>query len=234
MKFQSFFDRLVVGAETPTSFVPAGTLTAEEAFYVYSQGYIARLTEALGETYESIWRFLGDENFFDLCETYIQQNPSKFYNLSAYGENFPEFVASDNFPFLQDLARFNWLHQSLFHQKTETGMTGEQLQAVLQESSRLSFVSSFCFFKTEWNVFEIWQALKNEQEPLPEKISQTLCLYKQDDQVYVQVFRGEAHAPLLALQQNQKLSEAFSQSDTVVVTELFAFFSDTQIIKQLF
>ena len=40
-----------------------GKLTPAEAVGVYRNGYPARLSEALGETFEACWRMLGDMNF---------------------------------------------------------------------------------------------------------------------------------------------------------------------------
>ena len=45
---------------------PAGRLkTAASALEVYRRAYVARLTEALGDTYEAVWSVLGDDVFFD-------------------------------------------------------------------------------------------------------------------------------------------------------------------------
>ena len=71
-----------------------GKLTAAEAVEVYRGGYPARLTEALGETYEICWRVLGDEAFFAAAHDYIARAPSRTHNLSDYGADFPEFLES--------------------------------------------------------------------------------------------------------------------------------------------
>ena len=74
-----------------------GKLSAAEAVDVYRGGYPARLTDALGETYETCWRVLGDEGFFAAAQTYISRHPSRSHNLSDYGEAFPEFLESLRF-----------------------------------------------------------------------------------------------------------------------------------------
>ena len=77
--------------------IPGGKYTkSTEPIHLHRQGYIARLTEALGETFESIWWFLGDEEFFTICGEYISQHQSSVANLSNYGDHFIEFLKKHN------------------------------------------------------------------------------------------------------------------------------------------
>src|SRR4051812_47348056 len=88
-----------------------GKLTPAEAVGVYRDGYPARMTEALGETFEACWRVLGDEDFLEACRIYSRAAPSVSHNLSDYGGSFPEFL-DDRFkkqaPFIKDLAVLEW------------------------------------------------------------------------------------------------------------------------------
>lgn len=99
--------------------VPGGTLDADAALGVYRGGYVARLTEQLGETFATVWRVLGDEDFFAACAGYIAGHPSSSYNLSDYGRGFADFLASSplgqGLAFLPELARFELEFHDLFH-----------------------------------------------------------------------------------------------------------------------
>ena len=55
---------------------PGGTLNVEQAMSVYRNDYYARLSEALGEHYESIWFVVGDDEFSRLTRSYIDLYPS--------------------------------------------------------------------------------------------------------------------------------------------------------------
>ncbi len=96
----------------------AGQLTAKEALRVYTQDYVIRMTEVLGEHYSACWKVLGDDEFLLTCEEYIKEYPSSFKSLSHYGEYFPEYLQrkyEDDFSFIKDLAQFEFEFQKLFH-----------------------------------------------------------------------------------------------------------------------
>ncbi len=101
------------------AFHPGGTLTADHALEVYSRGHVARLTEALGETFEAVWWVAGDEAFFRLAKNFILAHPSTFYNLSSYGRTFSDYLKKEtpfpNLPFLPHLARYEWTFKEMFH-----------------------------------------------------------------------------------------------------------------------
>src|SRR5688572_29447575 len=59
--------------------IPGGSLDVKGALGVYQNGYPARLTEQLGETFEAVWWVLGDEDFLTVCRTYIAENGSQSY-----------------------------------------------------------------------------------------------------------------------------------------------------------
>src|SRR6476619_4133535 len=94
LKYQQFYNYIAGHSEVPMGYIPGGHLSEKEAFEVYALGYKARLTESLGETYESIWKFAGDQIFFEVCEDYISRQSSISYNLNDYGFTFPDFLKS--------------------------------------------------------------------------------------------------------------------------------------------
>lgn len=98
---------------------PGGTLTHENAINVYRGDYYARLTEAIGESFESVWFVLGDEDFLSLAREYVEKNPSDVRDLGSYAKSFPEFIRNTthigDFPFLGDLAEFEQHFWQLFH-----------------------------------------------------------------------------------------------------------------------
>ncbi|MDO8494631.1 MAG: DNA-binding domain-containing protein [Deltaproteobacteria bacterium] len=122
--FQKRFVRSVLRSKSDPALAktirPGGTLPGPAAVLkVHREGYFARLTEQLGETYEAVWSVLGDQKFFQLCREYIRKHPSIFYNLSDYGAEFPLFLEKQKeakkFPFLPDLALFEWGFKEVFH-----------------------------------------------------------------------------------------------------------------------
>lgn len=73
-----------------------GSLNSENALDVYSQDYQARMRDALSQNYEATWLFMGDEEFFECADKYIQSYPSHLLNLTNYGEEFPEMLEENS------------------------------------------------------------------------------------------------------------------------------------------
>jgi hypothetical protein len=148
---------------------PSGRLSSVGALRVYGRSAEGGLFEALGETYEACWRVLGDEDFLTLCRDYISKHPSSLRNLKDYGESFPGFLSeshhSQDFPFLEDLARFEWTFKNLFHLKREPAICPTGFQ-ILEENSNVnfSFIGAHSLFSSSYSIFEIWKLRNQEPE----------------------------------------------------------------------
>jgi len=123
----------------------ARSLSSEEALLVYYQDYQARMLEALGKNYEATWVMLGDEEFFQLANDFIEKFPSKHFSLNQFGENFPEFLAincddSDIF-LMSDYERNFW---KLFHQDANEKkiLKQEDIEKGLFDLSQIYFFES--------------------------------------------------------------------------------------------
>jgi len=157
-----------------SDFVPAGKLNLTEAFEVYREGYSARAVEALGEIYEVLWRFLGDDDFFELIEAYIEIQPSNFQNLSHWGQGLPEFLQSQEAdPILCELSRFCWLQHQMFHSASES--------IAIAEIPGLQFERRFEIFNSPYRILELWNAVLNNTDFAEdiEQPTQTLVFLKE-------------------------------------------------------
>ena len=183
---------------TENELIPGGSLNESSAIKVYSEAYIARLTESLGETYECCWWALGDDEFFTLCEKYIRQYSSTFYNLSDYGQEFSSFLEGydDEMPYLAELARFEWKFKDFFHKKQEQGLSKLDLENV--EKKRFKFVSSLETFYSPYRVASIFQARQEGKNDIDFNIEEPewSVLYKKNNYVYI-YDPGEAAYELL-------------------------------------
>jgi hypothetical protein len=140
-----------------TDLVPAGTLSLNEAFEVYREGHSARAVEALGEIYETLWMFLGDEDFFEIVEQYIETYPSKFQNLSHWGKDFPKFLEeSEADTVIVELARFCWIQNEVFHSASK--------EFDIQEVPNLKFQAQFRILKSPVNLLPLWNAIRNDED----------------------------------------------------------------------
>lgn len=190
--FLSSVDKAAINSDLRDSIIPIGKLSQQKVIEIYKSDYLARLTEALGETYETVWFVVGDEEFFELCKTYIKNNPSPFRDLGQYGDGFPEFIKSNklsqDFPFLIELANFERAFWKLFH-KASLPFDKAVWNLVNENNlNQLLFSPSgeVVFFKSDWKIFSLFKA-RNEDSSIycsddwnsPEQF----VLYKKADHV---------------------------------------------------
>jgi hypothetical protein len=61
-------------------------------FGVYRNAYVARLAEILGEDYEQVHAYLGDQGFARLVKSYIAANPSDQRSARWFGRHLPAYI----------------------------------------------------------------------------------------------------------------------------------------------
>lgn len=86
-------------------------LTPTESLLIYRNDYQNRLVSILKDHYPITHRFLGEDLFTNLAESYLALQPPKTWNLSDFGDQFPEHLISSlnslltsDIPFIKDLA----------------------------------------------------------------------------------------------------------------------------------
>jgi hypothetical protein len=221
-----------------------GTLTAAEAVDVYRGGYPARLTEALGETFEGCWRVLGDEDFFAAAKDFIARTPSLTHNLSDYGAGFPEFLESrpdaEHAPFIGDLARFEWAFKDLFHAKPHAVLDASVLAAKAREDAVFRFGGAARLLALRHRVYAIWRRDRADDTPIEPSEwtgSERLILYKKEgNPIFTRELTSAEHAALTALAAGRPLAEALASAeglDAAGARELFAFISESGIVAEV-
>lgn len=225
-----------------------GTLTPEEAVDVYRKGYPARLTEALGETFEACWRVLGDEDFFAAAAAYIARTPSTSCNLSDYGASFPDFLEggaaahlkNSDAPFIGDLARFEWTFKELFHAKPHEGLSAAILAAKARPETVLRFGGAVRLLSLKHRVHRIWSRDRSDASPLtpPDWTgAETLILYKDEgNPVFVYELTAPEFQALTALAAGRPLQDALAAAeglDAEGAKKLFAFVAEAGIVTEV-
>ncbi|MGE3975904.1 MAG: putative DNA-binding domain-containing protein [Bdellovibrionales bacterium] len=189
----TFYSFLRGQAMETSSLVPMRLVDIDNCLEIYRRGYIARLTESLGETFEATWWVLGDEDFFRLCHEFIRSFESNSYDLSDYGIEFPKFIASleqaSEAPFIGDLARFEWAFKEVFHQSNIL-IDSQHLRNEIAQNSDAQFQlsTSARLFESEHSIYEIWKLRREKIEDLTEisfSKSEKIVIYKKQSQVFV-------------------------------------------------
>ncbi len=254
-QFQHLFSQASLRSEeTPADaellgeIIPGGSLSSDASLEVYRTGHIVRLTEAMGETFEAVWWVAGDEHYFELAKEFLLKHSSSSYNLSDFGESFPDFLDErqpfSDLPFLADLARFEWLFKEVFHLPPHIGLTPEDFQRhPLSGNLRLTFGASIRLFRSPYSIYEVWKLRGTTQESLQENMwnkPQWLLCYKHQQQVYIKHVREPEYLLLHHLNSGASIEESldrtvqeFSKITATTVSDLFGLIKLTDIVTAL-
>ncbi len=170
-----------------------GKLNVDEVISIYRQDYVARLSEALGEFFESVWFVLGDDDFFKLAKEYVESNPSSVQDLANYGRHFPEYLKKTSyqreFPFLFELASLEQSYWDFFHKKgTPYQDPWDSLNPEQFGDLKLKFPQDCRTFSSEYSLASLFMARKNklnssDNENFNWSLPEHAFLYKSSDQV---------------------------------------------------
>ncbi|HWU43827.1 MAG TPA: DNA-binding domain-containing protein [Bdellovibrio sp.] len=233
---QSMFKKSVLAVEAEAEhtwmqqFKPAGQLSLKEAFEVYHNGYLVRLTEALGETFEAVHWVLGDHLFQDVCHRYIESQPSVSYNLSDYGFSFPDFLKADastrGILFLYDLARFEWLFKEIYHAPTPDPLPVERIQELLHsEDFKVSFIEAMNLFESPYAVYDIWNNRKEASyqfEDINWEHPENLLIYKKEAKIFVRRIDAVELHVLEELQDGTPVTAALADYSSLLTPDKIA------------
>lgn len=220
-----------------------GRLSPAAAVGVYRRAYPARLTEALGETYERVWRVLGDDDFFATCAAFVAASRSTSYNLSDYGREFPAFLEKrpelGHAPFLGDLARLEWTFKELFHAKSPAGLPPEELARVATPNARFVFGGATALLALGHRVHAVWtRDLEDDAalEPDQWRGREDLFLYNKDGRIYSRVLTPPEAAALGALRDGKTLEAALAGAeglDSDAVSALFRDLAQAHVVVEV-
>lgn len=242
---QQLFTASAVG-EADSAFVGriqgGSRLTSAEAVAVYHDGYSARMSEALGETFEACWRVLGDEEFLDACKKYCRSVPSKSHNLSDYGESFPDFLLNRceaHAPFIGDLGTLEWAYKELFHAAPHTALTAEQLSVAVKENSVLVFGSAVKLLSFKHSVVKIWKRDRSDATPLSRSDwgnPEFVLLYKKgENTIFTMNLTAPEASVINSFFNGMSLENALASStlDEAAARHFFSFISQAGLIVEV-
>jgi hypothetical protein len=190
----------------------------EARLAVYAEGYLARMREALAETYEAVRHVLGETAFRELARAYAQRHPSHEYNLSLAGRHLPEFLQeaewTSRLPFLLDLARLEWLVQRAFHAFHEpardlAALADQPTEA--WERLRIVFQPSVGLIASDWPVLDLWRARTQDRATINIPLAgrpQRVLVFRRGEQVRCELLEPAQFDLLEALLAGAALGEA--------------------------
>ncbi len=145
-------------------------LPAERRLAIYYNAYRARLREALAESFDKTWSYLGDDMFAELAASYLQAHPSQSGNLRWFGARFPEHAAQElpDYPFIAELARFEWALGLAFDAVDAAAIGAADLRELAPDAwagTLFGLHPSVQLLPMQWNSVAMWQALGQQHTP---------------------------------------------------------------------
>lgn|GEM_PF-1668389 len=139
---------------------------------IYGSAYNLRLKEAITTDYDKLHGYLGDEQFDQLMDCYIEKYPSHTTNLRYFSINMSDLLQEqapfNQFPVLAELARIEFSFANSFDAENTYITTINDLAVIDPEqwaTLQFEFQKSVALLTINTNSFAIWKALANEETP---------------------------------------------------------------------
>ncbi len=152
--------------------VGTARVPTEVRLAIYGDAYRARLTEALQNNYPMLVRLLGDRQFGDLAQLYIDQHPSMHFSVRWFGHELGSVLAATDpyrgQPVLAELASWEWNMALAFDAADASPLRAATLAKHPPETwAGLSFSlqPSVRLLSLATNAPLVWRALSHEETP---------------------------------------------------------------------
>ncbi|WP_218814768.1 DNA-binding domain-containing protein [Rickettsiella endosymbiont of Dermanyssus gallinae] len=161
-----------------------------ERLAVYADGYRWRLIDALQKEYASLHHYLGDDAFTELSEVYLDEYPSRFYSISDFTKQLPQFLLQHQPQqgYLSELAQIiSALSLSLEAADAQFLDPTALAKMPLQNWPSLCFKyhPSVHYFSFQWNTFSLWKALVQKTAfPTPTSQNSYCIVWRKELQSY--------------------------------------------------
>ena len=148
------------------------TLSAKKRLDIYAYAYKERLKEAITTDYEKLHDYLGDEQFEQLLERYIEHYPSQQTNLRYYSTQMANLLRDEEpyrqHPILTEIAGIEAAFADSFDAQDSELVSIDTLTSLPPEAwETLSFTfhPSVQALTFKLNSFAVWKALANDMPP---------------------------------------------------------------------
>ncbi|WP_413295087.1 putative DNA-binding domain-containing protein [Bdellovibrio sp. HCB185ZH] len=246
---QHLFKKNVLNGEADdaslTHLRPAGNLPLELGFEIYHDIYYSKLAGALAKTYETVAWVLGPDLFHEITARFIESQPTVPFRLSEYGANFSEYLGvttrTRGIPFLQDLAKFEWLLKEVQNAATPNPVPLEDIKPFEHSNNfRISFIAAMRIFQSMYSVTALWNRRKEPRytyEEINWNQPESVLIYKKEGQLLVDSIDPTHAEIILDLQEGKNISEALSGFSEVISpadnTKLFTTLMKAGIIDDI-
>jgi hypothetical protein len=221
---QARFAAALLNPEAPA---PAGLRvragdSAARCLAVYRNNVVVSLIDALAERLPVVLRLVGEAFFRAMARDFVRGNPPETPLLAAYGDAFPDFIASfppaAGVPYLADVARVEAARTRAYHAADADPLDARAFAAVEPErlpDCRLALHPSAAVIRSYWAVASIWAAHQDGGEPeaVDPAVPEDALVVRIGDEVAVERLTGAGFATFLAaLADGARLGDAAAQA----------------------
>jgi hypothetical protein len=147
-------------------------LPALERVDIYADMYFYRLRDCLKDDFPAVCAVVGERDFHNLITDYLLAHPPSHFSLRQAGRHLPAFVRehplSASWPYLGDLARFEWSILEAFDAADAPPLELAALTAITAEQwpeLRFELTPSLQLLALSWPVRDIWQRTQCGDSP---------------------------------------------------------------------
>lgn len=168
--------------------IPKADFSPEEQIQSYINGYRYRLFDLVYDDYPALRYAMGEQDFNDLLDQYIEDTPSQHFNIARYIERFPEYVHGKAEPFFYELCILETVLSRIFDETETSVMTQEDMEGLGPEDFMITHLPPRAALKLlafSYPVNDFYNAYLNEEEPeVPQKSPSFLVVYRHEDELW--------------------------------------------------
>lgn len=151
---------------------PRGSLGARIA--IYRNTVQGSLIDVLAAAFPATQRIVGPAFFTGLAQRFVREAPPRVPQLSAYGADFPAFIANTqslhNLGYLADVARIEWARAECYFAADATALDPAALAAIppdLLETMALVLHPATRMVRSSYPILRIWQVNQPDVVDVP-------------------------------------------------------------------
>jgi hypothetical protein len=198
--------------ELPAGMIDPDGRPAPKRFSVYRNNVVTSLMEAIGETYPSTKRIIGEKNFSTLSRIFISTHPPSSPMMQAYGEEFPDFIKKfkplQHSPFLAELALVEKYWIAAYHAADINCLGGADLGKIpaddLMETRFIAHPAT-SIVSSEYSLYDLFLSGRQSKDANPAQVS-----YQKSDSAQA-VLITRPHLSVELVQLDQASSEFFKR-----------------------
>lgn len=216
-----------------------------EQLEIYREQFWLRHTAALLEDYPGLSGILGQSEWEQLAESYLEQYPCSSWSLRDLGAHLPEHIARrpqmPHAALCLDMARLEWAYVEIFDAPELPPLDGAKLASIPEsawQSAQIVISPAVRLLQTRYPVVALRETLRDTTQarpvPIPELEAQNVLLFRDAERsLRHKLLSAEAFELLLRLHQGQPLgaaseavAEARPQSGEQLTAQVGAWFAE--------